>query len=127
MVLASSWLMFFRSKEAICCILYTVAEIALACKLVALHRSRVLIKARADEHPRISSERAAREIRRSGPGRLSGDERRGGCGGSEEAAWAALGGEGPDPRRGPRQGQVQGARRQSQGRSPATPFIRPRA
>ena len=64
------------------------------------------------------------KYRRAGSGGLCRDERRRSGRGREKASRAAVGRQGADPRRRPRQGQVQGARRQRQGRRPPRPFDR---
>src|SRR5438045_6184921 len=123
MLLASSSLMFGRSNEADC-ILYTVADTALVGNSVAWHFAAYLIKARGHEHPRISGQRAAREVRRAGARGLCRDERRRGGRGGGQASRAAVGREGADPCRRPRQGAVQGAWRSGQGRRASRPLDR---
>ena len=71
---------------------------------------------RPDEHPRIPGQGGAEGIRRADLARRAGAEG-GRCRSRREGApRSGLGGEEPDPRRRPRQGQVQGSLRRRQGR-----------
>ena len=84
------------------------------CAPAPARRSPISRGRRRHEHPRISGQGGAARASRAGRQRLSRlHARRGGRGG-QEARRPALGGQEPDPRRRPRQGQVQG------GRPPAT-------
>ena len=83
---------------------------------LAQRRLNARSRTHADERPRVPGQAAAASVRSAGGAGRAGLQRGRGGGCRAGAARPRVGGEGTDPRRRPRQGQVQGAGCRRQGR-----------